>query len=211
MTNSIKVFGLAFIAVLVIGFGLVAAQSTDPSVLAGQAIVNSGVPCSQLNQTQLLLVGEYYMELIHPGAAHEYMDQMMGGDSSPMDQQMHLSLAEAYYCGNATGANASLAYLNTAYPAYGGMMGRPGYGMMGYGAYNPSVYSQAVPAAGGGMMGWNGWGYPPAFGWTGIICIVIGLLVIVVLALAAVYLYKKTTLINGTQGKEARHGRMNRN
>ncbi len=120
-------------------------------------IIQQKTPCSQLSQTQLIEVGDYYMQLAL-GSAHDQIDAMMGGDNASMDQQMHLALAEKYYCngiypdqinsseGYGYGMMSAYANGGSSGSYYGGMMGT-GYsnydpGMMyGYGNYQtPFTY-----------------------------------------------------------------------
>lgn len=98
---------------------------------AAKQLISSNVSCDKLNSSQLQLIGDYYMEQMHPGQAHEYMDQMMGGEGSASLNATHIQIAESLYCGE---ANTSLTY--------GGMMG-----MM------PMMYRYG---GGGGMMGFGG-------------------------------------------------------
>ena len=118
------------IMVLVLALGVVA----DDMIAQGQAIVQQGLSCDKLSDDQLQSVGEYLMEQMHPGPAHDAMDKMMGLDQNPTeDKAFHVRLAQSMYCGQ------------------GGMMGgNGGYGMM-------SGYRGMMGGNGGyGMMGWTG-------------------------------------------------------
>ncbi len=103
-------------------------------------IVQQNTPCSDLNQSQLIDVGDYYMQLML-GSAHDRMDAMMGGDDAPMDQQMHISIAERYYCNGITpselnSTNANYGY-GMMYSGYNSNYGNQGYTpRMMYGYYN---------------------------------------------------------------------------
>ncbi len=107
----------------------VSAHSADELAQA-KIIIDAGTDCSQLNSTQLAMIGDYYMEQIHPGEAHEYMDQMMGGEGSQSLENMHISMAYRFYCDSSNSTDGN-------YSSYGmmggqGMMGNSvdGYGMM---------------------------------------------------------------------------------
>src|SRR3989344_1220758 len=45
--------------------------------------------CAQVSAAQFEKIGDSYMSLIHPGQAHTYMDQMMGGEGSATLKQVH--------------------------------------------------------------------------------------------------------------------------
>ena len=125
MKNKEKLFATFVILSFLAGAVFVSAHSAD-ELAAAQQLIASGVSCDQLNNTQLEMIGDYYMEQIHPGEAHEYMDAMMGGEGSQSLEQMHIAMAQAYYC-NAGSYNGSYGY---------GMMSG-GYGMGSM--MNPSV------------------------------------------------------------------------
>lgn len=135
---------------------------SDGGATQAESIISSKVPCSELNQTQLISIGDYYMGQVFSPEQHEYMDNMMGGDDSPMAEQMHLSFAYRYYCnaqdsnntdydygmmgGNygMMGGNGAVDYSpsNTGY----GMMGNGyNYGMMGYNAYYRTPFTYYLP------------------------------------------------------------------
>ena len=81
-------------------------------------LIDSGISCSQMSNEQLEEIGDYYMEQMHPGEAHEMMHQMMGGEDSKTTKLMHINMAKSIYCGENTGMMGS------------GMMGSYGSGIM---------------------------------------------------------------------------------
>ncbi len=103
---------------------------TDANVTEIEQIINQQIPCSQLTDEQLEAIGDYYMELMHPGQAHEIMDQMMGGEGSESLRQMHILMARRIYCGE---NQYTFEGVNNygAYGMMGGMMMYPywGWGM----------------------------------------------------------------------------------
>lgn len=122
-------FLVAVIALLSLAY----AQS-DEFAIAKQ-LVDSNAACNTLSDTQLELIVDYLMEQMHPGAAHERMDAMMGGEGSESLKRVHIQIAQAIYCGK------------TDTPlTYGGMMGRgisgSGFGMMSapYGIFGWSIF-----------------------------------------------------------------------
>lgn len=100
-------------AILLLGTaGAITPQELDDA----RALVASGIGCSALSDTQLELIGEYYMELMHPGEAHELMHRMMGlSEGSEAEKQFHVSLARRIYCNE-----------NIGMMGYGMTWGQPG-------------------------------------------------------------------------------------
>jgi len=117
-----------------------------------EAIIKQKIPCDQLTDDHLEALGDYYMERMHPGEAHEIMDRMMGGEGSETLRDMHIRIARAFYCGE-----------TSTYPqAFFRQKGHEAYGMMG--------------GFGGGMMGWTG-----GFSWLITILLTIVLILAIVL------------------------------
>ena len=82
-------------------------------------LIDSGISCDKLTDEQLESIGDYYMEQMHPGEAHELMDQMMGGEGSNGLRQVHIQMAKRLYCNEDVGG------------MMGDMMNMMGSGMMG--------------------------------------------------------------------------------
>ena len=98
-------------------------------------LIDSKIDCNELNNEQLEEIGDYYMEQMHPGEAHEIMHKMMGGEDSETVRQMHIQMAKSIYCGE-SGSMMSMMNMMTN-DMQSGMMG----GMMNgiyrsYGNYN---------------------------------------------------------------------------
>ena len=154
------------ILVAFVGFAAAAEDFSE-----GRQLVESKADCSTLSDSQLEAIGEYLMEQMHPGAAHERMDAMMGGEGSESLRNAHMQMAQVIYCGR---TDVSLTY--------GGMMGMGmmgGYGMMGSGGMMSGNW-QGAPY---GMMGY---GYPDSSGWS---IFDILLLILLVGLIVAVYLH----------------------
>src|SRR3989338_4517719 len=83
-----------------------------------KSLIDSGVSCSELTNEQLEEIGDYYMEQMHPGEAHEIMDNMMGGEGSKSLKQVHINMAKRLYCNE----NVYVGY---------GMMNMMGGGVIG--------------------------------------------------------------------------------
>ena len=109
----------------------------------GKMLTDSEIACDKLSDEQLEAIGEYYMELMHPGEAHELMDEMMGGEGSASLKQVHINMAQQFYCEK--DINGMMSVMKGGMMGSGGMMnmmnmmggemmaGMMGSGMMGYG------------------------------------------------------------------------------
>jgi hypothetical protein len=139
---------LAFIFIALLLAGVAMATMTTDDFNNAKALVSSNTSCDKLGNSQLQLMGEYFMELMHPGEAHDAMDRMMGfEDNAAADEQFHINLGRAMYCnsGNASvrpygmmfsGMMAS-GMMGNSYSGYGGI---PRTGMMGYGYQGYNVF-----------------------------------------------------------------------
>ena len=87
-----------------------------------EELIESKISCDQLSEEQLEVIGDYYMEQMHPGEAHETMDEMMGGEGSESLRLMHINMARTFYCGEHDVISSGMINM---------MMGRSGMGMMG--------------------------------------------------------------------------------
>ena len=140
---------LVYFLIFVFSIGIVFADAGE--FAEAKKIIDAKTPCSQLTESQLEIIGDYLMEQMHPGQAHETMDKMMGGEGSASLKLMHISIAKRIYCSDINDA-ANYGMMGTTIGLnYGGMMNMMGSGffgtnMMGYG----SEY---------GMMGGLGYGY----------------------------------------------------
>lgn len=94
---------MGWLVVLVLVAGFTAAH-TDDVLEHGREIVDADTPCSELSSEQLEAVGDYFMEQMHPGTAHERMDEMMGGEGSDSLRQAHISMAQNLYCDDEQGS-----------------------------------------------------------------------------------------------------------
>ena len=149
---------LQALAALILGMMLAfpAAAHSDEDFEKAEMLIAGNAPCSELSDEQLELMGDYYMEQMHPGELHEIMDERMGGEGSETLRQVHISMAKSFYCGDSNAMGAGMM---------GMMMGRNGYGMMGYGkSYNGMMDSNGY---GYGMMGGAGYGMMNNWNWWG--------------------------------------------
>src|SRR3989344_9443095 len=94
-------------------------------------LIDSGISCDKLTNEQLESIGDYYMEQMHPGEAHEYMDRMMGGEGSDSLKQMHINMAKTIYCNENVSSYGMMGgnMRSMMYGSYGsGMMGSSNFG-----------------------------------------------------------------------------------
>ncbi len=113
-----KIFTILIFSLLSLSINFVSAH--EHNFAETKQLIDSGISCDKLTDEQLEAMGDYYMEQMHPGEAHEMMDKMMGGEGSDSLKQMHIQMAKRLYCND----NIYVGY---------GMMGNNmiGSGMMG--------------------------------------------------------------------------------
>ncbi len=152
---------------LLLGALAVSAHSDHPehgSLEQAEAIINAKLPCEDLSEEQLEMLGDYYMEQLHPGEAHEVMDEMMGGEGSAALRQVHINMARAFYCGESSAMSPAMMNMMMG-RTQGGLPGSSG-GMMGS---SGMMGTSGIRGAGGmgSMMGWSlPLGYAaPGYGW----------------------------------------------
>ena len=89
---------ILIVSLFVILFSFVVMAQEEHDFTEAKQLVDSGVSCDNLTNEQLEMIGDYYMEQMHPGEAHEYMDEMMGGEGSESLKQVHINIARRIYC-----------------------------------------------------------------------------------------------------------------
>lgn len=122
-----------------LSLGLVGAISQE-ELNDAKSIIDSKADCKNLSDAQLEIIGEYYMEQMHPGETHALMHKMMGlEEGSDAEREFHINMAERLYCNDGVGG------------MMGGMMsmmeGRAGNAPSGYsywGFWNPLFLAGAV-------------------------------------------------------------------
>ena len=87
---------ILIISISLLNVSLVSAHEHD--FTETKQLIDSGISCDDLTDEQLEAVGDYYMEQMHPGEAHEMMDKMMGGEGSDSLKQVHIQMAKRLYC-----------------------------------------------------------------------------------------------------------------
>ena len=73
---------------------------TQQEIKEAKSLIDSKADCKSLSDSQLEIIGEYSMELMHPGESHEAMHKMMDiKEGSEAEKQFHISIAKTIYCG----------------------------------------------------------------------------------------------------------------
>ena len=148
--------------ILLLNLGLVSAINQQ-EINTAKSLIDSKTSCKSLSDSQLEIMGEYYMEQMHPGESHELMHQMMGlKEGSEDEEQFHINMAKAIYCGeeNVFGSGGMMS---------GGMMGMMMGGNMGYGMMgnNPFGYGYGY---------WSFWNIVWLLLWIGLIVLIVWLI-----------------------------------
>ena len=125
-----KIFTIMIFSMLLLSVNLVFAH--EHNFDETKQIVDSGISCDKLTNEQLESIGDYYMEQMHPGEAHEIMDEMMGGEDSESLKQVHIQMAKRMYCNEDTDEMMGGGMMDMMMGS-GGMMNGMGTNMMGSG------------------------------------------------------------------------------
>ncbi len=88
-----KIFML-FVLLLLLNSFTVFADDFDEA----KNLINLKVSCNNLSNDELEIIGDYYMEQVHSGEAHELMEKMGGGEGSSQVRQLHINMAKSIYC-----------------------------------------------------------------------------------------------------------------
>jgi len=116
--------------------------ASDEEIFAeARNIIEQKILCSELNEYQLEILGDYFMEQMHPGELHEIMDERMGGEGSENLRQTHIALGKMFYCGERGTMPRGMMNM---------MMGRESYGMME--GYSSSYYTQSNYGSSAGLI-----------------------------------------------------------
>ena len=125
-----RIFVIVVILLLNLG---IANAITQQEIKEAKSLIDSKVDCKSLSDSQLEIIGEYAMELMHPGDSHEAMHRMMGiKEGSEAEKQLHISMAKTIYCGEDSGMMEG-GMMNMM---GGNMMGSTGYGCLYSGTVN---------------------------------------------------------------------------
>lgn len=123
-------FGKIFVIMIILAISINFVYAHGEETFAqAENIIKQKISCSELTDYQLEILGDYFMEQMHPGKLHEIMDERMGGEGSESLRQMHINMGLSFYCGEHGMFPNNMMNV---------MMGRR---MMGYYGYN-SNYNQ---------------------------------------------------------------------
>jgi len=166
LKKNIVKLQLILISLMLIIFSA-AAYAAEDEFTEAKGLINAKTPCSKLSEAQTELIGDYYMEQMHPGDSHIAMELMMGGEGSESLRLMHIAIAKRIYCNDYNGS-ANYGMMGS------GMMGARNGGMMTMGMSN---------MMGSGMMGNYSYGY---FSFVGVlyILLLLGIVILVYLWIA---------------------------
>ena len=114
---------LIMVIILLLSLSLVSAM-TQQEINEAKSLIDSKVDCKSLSDSQLEIIGEYEMELMHPGQSHDTMHQMMGiKEGSDAEKQFHISMAKKIYCGESGEMMDSGMMMGNGNTVSSGMMG----------------------------------------------------------------------------------------
>lgn len=110
------------IGILIVMIVITGVYALDKEFAEAEKLIKSKVSCDSLAEDKLELIGDYYMEQMHPGELHTIMEERMGGEGSSTLKQAHIAMAQTFYCGQGSMMNKGMMNM---------MTGRS-YGMMNY-------------------------------------------------------------------------------
>ncbi|MBI3051617.1 hypothetical protein HYY74_04105 [Candidatus Woesearchaeota archaeon] len=114
-----------------------ASAISQQEISEAKTLIDSKADCKSLSDPQFEILGEYYMEQMHPGESHELMHKMMGlEEGSDSEKQFHISMAKTIYCGE-SGMMGSGGMMGGQ--SWSSMMGRQGY-ISGYWTFEYLLY-----------------------------------------------------------------------
>ena len=94
----IKKFLLPLLMIIIVGIVFTVAHGEEDFTKA-EELIKKKTPCTGLNDGELEILGDYYMEQMHPGELHEIMDERMGGEGSENLRLIHINMGRVFYCG----------------------------------------------------------------------------------------------------------------
>ena len=134
-----KIISLSFLF-LILSLSIISVYAVSQDEFnQAKALIDSNITCNKLTNDQLEIIGEYYMEQMHPGGAHELMHKMMGlTEGSEAEEQFHINMAKTIYCGESGGMIGSRGMIGMMNMMGGGMMGSypTSYDYSNYGYWN---------------------------------------------------------------------------
>ncbi len=90
----------ALLVFVLLATSVIAQDMHDDDIARGEQLVADNADCSTLDNEDLVAIGEYLMEQMHPGEQHELTHQHMGiEEGTPEHDAVHLTMARTMYCG----------------------------------------------------------------------------------------------------------------
>ncbi len=129
-----NILSMVTICILLISPFVLANGDHENEIEEGRTLIESKVSCDTLTDEQLELIGEYYMEQMHPGEEHESMDKMMGGEGSESLRSMHIQMGKSMYCGEGM-MHGGMMMMGRGMMDYEGMMSNKDYSYKNYGGW----------------------------------------------------------------------------
>lgn len=95
-----SLFLIILILILPTVFAHIGEEDTKTEELAeAKALIDSKISCDKLTNDQLEIIGEYMMEQMHPGEAHEQMHASMDiEEGTEAEEEFHINIAKSMYC-----------------------------------------------------------------------------------------------------------------
>lgn len=92
-----KIIFIIFLLLISTAYAHMGEEAEDFSEI--KELVDSRVSCDNLTDEQLEEIGEYMMERMHPGEAHEQMHQAMSlEEGTEAEEEFHINMAKSMYC-----------------------------------------------------------------------------------------------------------------
>ena len=127
-----KKYAVIFVLTLLASVLVNASPLHSSAVMEGKEIVEARMDCSKLNEAQLLSIGEYLMETMHPGELHDEMSHAMGLEhGTKQHDNFHIMMAKTMYCGMEGSAMMPMMRMMSMMQGSSGMMQTGGGNMMG--------------------------------------------------------------------------------
>ncbi len=80
----------------------------EEEIAKAKEIIKNKIQCNEITLEQLEILGDYYMEQMHPGELHEIMDERMGGEGSASLRQVHINIGRMFYCGESQAMSSGM-------------------------------------------------------------------------------------------------------
>ena len=91
---------IALFMMVLLSLSVLVSAHGEETFAQAEEIIKEKISCEDLGDEQLEFLGDYYMEQMHPGEAHEAMHEMMGiEEGTDYHEQFHVNIAKMMYCG----------------------------------------------------------------------------------------------------------------